>query len=130
MVSGAVATAASHINKPTFLKFWTMGVILSSIAYGVTFTLSISTLSLLHRSSRNKKERMHYVLISYVVVMTLLATVSITSGIRNNLEAIYKSEIPANLIVGRDENAIIVVLVTWGSDGLLVSVKSHCNMLK
>jgi hypothetical protein len=103
---------------------WTMGVILSSIAYGVTSTMSISTLSLLHRSSKNKKERMHYILISYVVIMIFLATVSIVSGIRANLEAIFKSEIPADLNVGRDENAIIVVLVTWGSDGFLVSGKT------
>lgn len=117
-------TAGPIMDTATFLKFWTMGVILSSIAYGVTFTLSISTISLLHRSSKNKKERKHYILISYVVVVIILATVSIVSGISSNLNGVYTSEIPANfnLNVGRDANAVIIVLVTWASDGFLVSI--------
>ena len=104
-----------------FLKYWTMGIIMSCIAYGVAFTLAVSTLFLLHKSSRIKKEKAHYILISYVIIMISLATVSISSGINANLAAIQSAKIPLNVNVGRDENAIIVVLVTWGSDGFLVS---------
>jgi hypothetical protein len=51
--------------------------------------------------------------------MLCLSTVSIISGIRTNLNAIAAGTIPAH--IGMDENAIIVVLVTWLSDGFLVS---------
>lgn len=51
--------------------------------------------------------------------MFCLSTVSIVSGIRTNLNAIAAGNIPAH--IGMDENAIIVVLVTWLSDGFLVS---------
>lgn len=103
----------------TFLEFWTMGVILSSIAYGVASTLSISTLRCLYNKTKGIKQRKHYILVSYVLLMFCLSTVSIVSGIRTNLKAVAAGNIPAH--IGMDENAIIIVLVTWLSDGFLVS---------
>ena len=119
LTTTALTYTGTRSTVATFLKFWTMGVVLSSIAYGVAFTLSISTVHCLHSNSKGHKQRRHYVLISYVLLMFCLSTVSIVSGIRTNLNAIAAGTIPAH--IGVDENAIIVVLVTWLSDGLLVS---------
>ncbi|KAF9525528.1 hypothetical protein CPB83DRAFT_859418 [Crepidotus variabilis] len=104
----------------TFLKFTTMGVIISAIAYGVVFTLAVMSFHLLHKTSLDGKKRIHYLLFAYIVFMFILSTVNIVAAIHMNLNAIVSQTLPKTLEVGKNVGAVVIVLVTWGSDGFLL----------
>ncbi|PPR00205.1 hypothetical protein CVT24_004908 [Panaeolus cyanescens] len=117
----AVAGGARSRGFQIFLKFWTLGVILSSIAYGIAFTLFAACLYLLKKTSAGSRKRVHYALAAYITLMFALSTISIVSGISTNLTAITSQTIPRSLSLGGSSpDAVVIVLANWASDGFLL----------
>ncbi|KAF9046335.1 hypothetical protein BJ165DRAFT_1584340 [Panaeolus papilionaceus] len=118
--TSAVAGSARSRGFTIFLKFWTLGVILSSIAYGIAFTLFAASLYLLKKTSTGKRKKIHYALGAYITLMFTLSTISIVSGISTNLTAITTQTVPRNLSIGASPDAVVIVLANWASDGFLL----------
>lgn len=128
--TSAVAGSARSRGFTIFLKFWTLGVILSSIAYGIAFTLFAASLYLLKKTSTGKRKKIHYALGAYITLMFTLSTISIVSGISTNLTAITTQTVPRNLSIGASPDAVVIVLANWASDGFLVSALERMSALQ
>ena len=105
-------------------RFWTMGLILSTIAYGVVFTLSCACFFILRRRTDggNLGRNLYLGLRTYIVVMFLLSTVSVVYEISSLLGAMASSQIRQSWFSGANPSAVCFVLANWGADGFLVSV--------
>lgn len=105
-------------------RFWTMGLILSTIAYGVVFTLSCACFFILRRRTDggNLGRNLYLGLRTYIVVMFLLSTVSVVYEISSLLGAMASSQIRQSWFSGANPSAVCFVLANWGADGFLVSI--------
>ena len=106
------------------LKFWTMGLLLSTTAYGVVSTLSCACFFILRRRTDggNLGRNLYLGLRTYIVVMFLLSTVSVIYEISSLLGAVVSSQIQESWFSGANPSAVCFVLANWGADGFLVSI--------
>ena len=112
----------NHVTVAAFLKYWALAVIMAAMSYGVCFTLFIASLNLLRQTTKGIRSKNYYWIITYIVFMFSLSTSSVVYGINAILEAISSSRVPANVHceVGKNMDAVVLVLAVLGSDGFLV----------
>jgi len=116
------ALGHNHVTVAAFLKYWALAVIMAAMSYGVCFTLFIASLNLLRQTTKGNRSKNYYWIITYIVFMFSLSTSSVVYGINAILEAISNSRVPANVHceVGKNVDAVVLVLAVLGSDGFLV----------
>ena len=114
---------------------WMIGALLSGVAYGVELTLAVNCILLLRRKSLQNAEiskttrNFHT---AYILVACLLGTAAF---VWTSISLIYSTLIPLDRLnslsyyvsnsLGVPFSALelaFIVLVTWGSDGFMVSL--------
>lgn len=113
------------------LKMWTIGVILSALAYGIEITLAFYCFQLLSSPSRQTtSRRTRRILLVFITFMCLLGT----SALAVNVNALVNSlttpfQVLENLSYPVKQillfaftpvDLILIVLATWGSHGSMV----------
>ena len=122
------------VNLGSKLASWTIGVILSAIAYGGLLSLTLSYVSLLLKTSYDISRRRRIFLLVYVIFMLANSTVYISimittlmtsfklsgssSGSNNDCSTSLNK---MNYFQDAEAGGVCIALAMWGADGFMVS---------
>lgn len=129
-MSSNFTTIASGDGLPYGVA-WMVGALLSGVAYGIEITLALNCIHLLRKPMQNMSRRTQYFHFAFIITTCFLGTAAF---VLTSVGLIYSTLVPLdrfNTLPNFWADAlgvpfsvlelILVVLVTWGSDGFMVS---------
>ena len=116
------------------LDRWTIGIILSAMAYGGVLSLTLSYVSLLLKTSYDTSRRMRIFLLVYITFMLAMSTVYIIiiiTTLRTSLSKFSSGSNDCSLLLDLVQkinhfqngqgSGFCITFANWGADGFMVS---------